>query len=350
MNGLRVGIVGATGAVGRDLLEVMAARAFPIAELRLLASARSAGERVEHQGARVLVQEASVAVLAGLDVCFFSAGAAVSRALAPAAAAQGVLVVDNSSAFRMAPDVPLVVPECNADVLDAIRVAGDRGTGAIVANPNCSTIILCVALAPLHRAVGVEKVVVATYQAASGAGTRAVDELHQGTRARLAGESFTPSVLPQSLAFNLFPQVDVFEPDGYTKEEDKMRNETRKILGLPDLAVEATCVRVPVERCHCEAVTVQLARDLAPDAARSLFAASPGLVVVDDPAARRYPMPSTSTRADAVAVGRVRQSRVFANGLTFWLVGDQLRKGAALNAVQIAEAVFGFGDAVRPRL
>ncbi len=333
MSGLRVGIVGASGAVGHDLLEVLRARAFPLATLRLFGSARSAGSRLAFAGEQLVVEEATPAALAGLDVCFFSAGAAVSRALAPAAAKRGAVVVDNSSAFRMDADVPLVVPECNADALAHIP----RG---IVANPNCSTIILCVALAPLHRAVGVERVVVATYQAASGAGARAVEELRQSTRARLAGEPFAPSALPQSLAFNLFPHVDVFLDSGYTKEEDKMLHETRKILAAPELAVEATCVRVPVERCHSEAVTVQLREDLTPDAARALFARSLGLVVVDEPAAERYPMPSTSTQQDAVAVGRVRQSRVFTPGLTFWLVGDQLRKGASLNAVQIAEAVF----------
>ena len=330
MSGLRVGIVGATGAVGHDLLEVLAARAFPVASLRLFASPRSAGGELPFRGARIPVEAAEPDALAGLDVCFFSAGAAVSRALAPAAAAHGALVVDNSSAFRLDPDVPLVVPECNPGALADVP----RG---IVANPNCSTIILCVALAPLHAAAGVVRVVVATYQAASGAGARAVEELRAGTRARLAGEPFTPQVLPQSLAFNLFPQVDVFQADGYTKEEDKMLHETRKILGVPDLALEATCVRVPIERCHSEAVSVQLARAVRPDEARALFARAPGLVVVDEPAAGRYPMPSTCTRQDAVAVGRVRSSRVFEPGLAFWLVGDQIRKGAALNAVQIAE-------------
>jgi len=341
VSGLRVGIVGATGAVGHDLLEVLARRAFPLAELRLYGSARSAGTRVEHAGARLVVQEATPAALDGLDVCFFSAGAAVSRALAPALARRGTLVVDNSSAFRLDGDVPLVVPECNAEALASIP----RG---IVANPNCSTIILCVALAPLDRAAGVERVVVATYQAASGAGARAVAELREGARAHLAGEPFAPAVLPQSLAFNLFPQVDAFEADGYTREEDKMLKETRKILGSPGLAVEATCVRVPVERCHSEAVAVQLSRPLSPAAARALFASAAGLALADDPTRKLYPMPVTSARSDAVAVGRVRASRVFSPGLSFWLVGDQLRKGAALNAVQIAEAVFARGRGAGP--
>jgi aspartate-semialdehyde dehydrogenase len=332
VSGVRVGIVGATGAVGRDFLEVLAERRFPLRALRLFASARSAGQRCDFNGETLTVEEATPAALAGLDVCLFSAGASVSRALADAAVRHGAVVVDNSSAFRMDPDVPLVVPECNAGALARLP----RG---IVANPNCSTIILCVALAPLHRACGLRAVVVSTYQAASGAGARAVDELFAGARARLEGRSFAPEVLPQSLAFNLYPQVDVFQADGYTREEDKMLFETRKILGLPELAVEATCVRVPVERCHSESVAVQLEREVTPEAARELFAQAPGLVVEDDPSQRLYPMPSTSTRRDAVAVGRVRPSRVFAPGLAFWLVGDQLRKGAALNAVQIAEAL-----------
>lgn len=333
MTGLRVGIVGATGAVGHDLLEVLATRAFPMRTLRLFASERSAGSVVEFGGERLRVEAATAPNLAGLDVCFFSAGGGVSRALAPAAAAHGALVVDNSSAFRMDPDVPLVVPECNPQALTDVP----RG---IVANPNCSTIILCVALAPLQRAVGLERVVVSTYQAASGAGARAMAEMYDGVRAHLAGEPFTPKVLPQSLAFNLFPQVDVFMPDGYTREEDKLLLETRKILALPQLLIEATCVRVPVERCHSEAVAVQTARAITPAEARALFARAPGLEVIDEPAAGRYPMPRTSARRDAVAVGRVRPSRVFEPGLSFWLVGDQLRKGAALNAVQIAEARF----------
>ena len=333
MTGLRVGIVGATGAVGHDLLEVLASRALPIRTLRLFASERSAGARIEFGGEQILVEAATAPNLAGLDVCFFSAGGSVSRALAPAAAAHGALVVDNSSAFRMDPDVPLVVPECNPQALADIP----RG---IVANPNCSTIILCVALAPLQRAVGLARVVVSTYQAASGAGARAMAEMYDGVRAHLAGETFTPKVLPQTLAFNLFPQVDVFMPDGYTREEDKLLLETRKILALPELPIEATCVRVPVERCHSEAVAVQTRTAVTPADARALFAQAPGLEVTDEPVAGRYPMPRTSARRDPVAVGRIRQSRVFDPGVSFWLVGDQLRKGAALNAVQIAEAKF----------
>lgn len=333
MSAPRVAIVGATGAVGEDLLRVLEQRRFPLAELRLLASPRSAGRTMTFRGEDLPVQALSVEALRGVDLCLFSAGGGTSREWAPRAVAAGAVVVDNSSAFRMDPAVPLVVPEVNPAALAAHR--------GIVANPNCCTIILVLALAPLHRAAGLRAVQVATYQAASGAGRRAQEELLQGTAAVLRGEEFTPQVLPHSLAFNLFPRVDSFQPDGYTKEEDKMRDETRKILGLPDLPVEATCVRVPVERCHSEAVAVSLQRELTPDAARAVLAAAPGILVEDVPAESRYPQPRPMAGRDEVAVGRIRPSRVFQPGLSLWVCGDQLRKGAALNAVQIAEALGG---------
>jgi aspartate-semialdehyde dehydrogenase len=225
--------------------------------------------------------------------------------------------------------VPLVVPEVNGDS------AGDHA--GILANPNCSTILLVLALAPLHRAAGLRRVVVSTYQAASGAGQRAVEELREGTRAALDGRAFTPEALPHDLAFNVFPQVDAFEPSGYTREEDKLLHETRRILDLPDLAVDATCVRVPVERSHSESVTVELERALSPDEARAILSDAPGIEVIDDPVACRYPQPIRMSGRESVAVGRIRASRAFPGGLSFWLAGDQLRKGAALNAVQIAE-------------
>lgn len=330
MTGKRVAIVGASGAVGREMLAVLAARKFPVASLRLLASPRSAGRRVPFAGEEVPIEALGSDSFAGIDVALFSAGAAISRAVAPQAVAQGAVVIDNSSAFRLDPAVPLVVPEVNAATL--------RGHRGLISNPNCSTILLALAVWPLHRAVGVRALVVATYQAASGAGQQAMLELRAGQAALLAGtRAPQPSALPQVLANNVFPQVDVFQPDGYTREEDKLQFELRRILGLPDLPVEATCVRVPVERCHSEAVTVALQSALSPEAARSLWQAAPGLVVVDEPAAGRYPMPNVQSGIDAVAVGRTRRSRVFDPGLTFWLSGDQLRKGAALNAVQIAE-------------
>lgn len=329
MTGCRLAICGATGAVGQDLLAVLAARQFPLRSLRLLASPRSAGTQLPFAGEMVPVEPLGADSFRGIDVAIFSAGGSVSREFAPRAVAAGAVVVDNSSAFRMDPAVPLVVPEINATAL--------RGHRGLIANPNCSTILLALALGPLHAAAGLEAVVVSTYQAASGAGQRAIGELRAGMAALLAGEPFAPQVLPQVLAGNLFPQVDVFQPDGYTREEDKLQNETRKILGLPGLPVEATCVRVPVERCHSESVTVRLQRPLSPAAARALLGSAPGLELVDEPAQHRYPMPLAMAGRDPVAVGRIRSSRIFDPGLTFWLVGDQLRKGAALNAVQIAE-------------
>lgn len=325
-----VAIVGATGAVGLEFLAVLAARRFPLRELRLYASPRSAGQRLPFAGESLPVQPLSPAAFAGIDVALFSAGGSVAREWAPRAVAAGAVVVDNSSAFRLDPEVPLVVPEVNAQAVRAHR--------GILANPNCSTILLALALWPLHRAAGLRSVVVSTYQAASGAGQQAMLELRSSLAAVLGGQAPpAPRALPQPLAFNVFPQVDVFQPDGYTREEDKMLFELRKILGLPELRVDATCVRVPVERCHSESVAVELARPLAVADARVLLAGSPGLELVDEPAQQRYPMPIEQAGRDAVAVGRLRAGRVFAHGLTFWLVGDQLRKGAALNAVQIAE-------------
>jgi len=329
MSGRAVAIVGATGAVGQDFLHVLAARNFPLASLRLLASPRSAGQRLAFRGEPLPVEPLGPDSFRGIDVALFSAGGSVSREWGPQAVAAGAVVVDNSSAFRMDPSVPLVVPEVNPEA-----VALHRG---IVANPNCSTILLVLALWPLHKAAGLRAVVVSTYQAASGAGQQAMLELRDSTAAALRGEPFAPKALPQPIAFNVFPQVDVFLPDGYTKEEDKLLYESRKILGLPALAVDATCVRVPVERCHSESVTVQLERPLSVDAARQLLAGAPGVELCDDPAQKQYPMPVRMAGRDPVAVGRLRVSRVLQPGLTFWLAGDQLRKGASLNAVQIAE-------------
>jgi aspartate-semialdehyde dehydrogenase len=250
VNPRTVAIVGATGAVGKDLLAVLAARNYPLRQLRLYASARSVGQRLQFRGESLPVEALGRDSFRGVEVALFSAGSSTSREHAPLAVASGAIVVDNSSAFRMDPNVPLVVPEVNA--------AAARGHRGIIANPNCSTILLVLALWPLHRAAGLRAVVVSTYQAASGAGQQAMLELRETTAAALRGETMPPRVLPQSLAFNLFPQVDVFMPDGYTKEEDKMQFETRKIMALPALRVDATCVRVPVERCHSESVAVQL--------------------------------------------------------------------------------------------
>ena len=330
MSARSLAIVGASGAVGQEFLAVLAARRFPIRSLKLFGSARSVGQRVGFAGESIPIEALAPGAFRGVDVALFSAGGAVSRQWGPIAVADGAIVVDNSSAFRLDPAVPLVVPEVNAEAL-----AGHRG---LIANPNCSTILLVLALCPLHRAAGLRSVVVSTYQAASGAGMQAMLELRSSLQATLAGEPPPPPrALPQPLAFNVFPQVDVFQADGYTKEEDKLLFETRKILGLPALPVDATCVRVPVLRCHSESVAVELERPLEVAAARALLATAPGLELVDDPAQQRYPMPLAQAGRDAVAVGRLRAGRVLTNGLTFWLAGDQLRKGAALNAVQIAE-------------
>jgi aspartate-semialdehyde dehydrogenase len=326
-----VAIVGATGAVGQDLMAVLASRNVPLRSLRLLASMRSVGERRTFRGESLPVEILGPESFRGVDVAIFSAGASVSREYAARAVAAGTIVIDNSSAFRLDPKVPLVVPEVNSAALN--------GHCGIISNPNCSTILLVLALSPLHIEAGLEAVVVSTYQAASGAGQLAMLELRSGMRAMLADEPFEPKVFPQQLAGNVFPHVDVFQADGYTREEDKLRDETRKILGLPQLPVEATCVRVPVERCHSESVSVRLSRPLLPAAARALFASAPGLLLCDEPQQNRYPMPLTMAFRDPVAIGRIRVSRVFENGLAFWLSGDQLRKGAALNAIQIAELV-----------
>jgi aspartate-semialdehyde dehydrogenase len=332
MNARHVAIVGATGAVGREFLDVLAARRFPLRSLRLLASPRSAGQCLPFGGEMLPVEALGPDSFRGVDVALFSAGGSVSREHAARAVAAGAVVVDNSSAFRLDDGVPLVVPEVNAAAL-----SGHRG---LIANPNCSTILAALALWPLHRAAGLRAVIAATYPAASGAGQQAMEELRTSTAAVLRGElAPAPRALPRSLAFNVFPQVDVFQPDGYTREEDKLLYELRKILGLPQLQVDATCVRVPVERCHSEALVVDLERPLAVDEAAAVLAAAPGLEFVPAMAEPPYPMPRERSGRDAVAVGRLRRGRVFAHGLTFWLVGDQLRKGAALNAVQIAEQV-----------
>ncbi len=332
MNAPRLAIVGATGAVGLEFLAVLAARGTPLRELRLYASPRSAGMRLPFRGEQLLVSPLTGDAFVGIDVALFSAGGATAREWAPRAVAAGAIVIDNSSAFRMAPDVPLIVPEVNAGALTAHR--------GLIANPNCSTILLALALWPLHQAAGLCRVIVSTYQAASGAGQQAMLQLREELAAALRGEPVPPPrALPQTLAFNVIPQVDVFQADGYTREEDKLLFELRKILSLPTLAVDATCVRVPVERCHSEAVAIELARPLAVEQARAILAAAPGLELIDEPANGRYPMPLPQAGRDAVAVGRLRQGRAFANGLTFWLAGDQLRKGAALNAVQILETM-----------
>jgi aspartate-semialdehyde dehydrogenase len=327
-----VGIVGATGAVGHELLAVMEQRGYPVDELRLFASPRSAGQRLAWRGKEHTVEALDAKRLGSCDVVFFSAGAGVSKEWAPKAVEGGAVVVDNSSAFRMVEGIPLVVPEVNPQEIP-------RGP-AIIANPNCTTILLVVVLQPLHRAFGLKRVVVASYQAASGAGAQAMAELEAQTRAILAGEPEpAPKKLPQPIAFNLFPHIDVFMPDqgDFTKEELKVVLETRKIMGLPKLPVVSTCVRVPVRRAHSEAVFLELERPVDVRKARAALAEAPGVKVVDDPAKNRYPTPREADGGDDVLVGRLRQDPTVESGLALFLSGDQLRKGAALNAVQIAE-------------
>lgn len=332
MSAPRIAIVGATGAVGQEFLTVLTEREFPLRSLKLLASPRSAGKQMTFRGEQITVEALGDDSFRDVDIAFFSAGGSTSKQYAPKATASDCIVVDNSSAFRMDENVPLIVPEVNR-----AAIAGHNG---ILANPNCSTIILVLALQPLHAAAGLRSVVVSTYQAASGAGQRAMDEMYAAAKAVLDGTPPpAPDALAQSLAFNLFPQVDVFMDDGFTREEDKMLYEVRKIMGLPELDVDATCVRVPVARCHSESVAVHLDEQLSVADAQALLGKAPGLQLVDDPQAQVYPMPSDYAGRDEVAVGRVRSGRVFNPGLTFWLVGDQLKKGAALNAVQIAEAL-----------
>ena len=329
-----VAIVGATGAVGVELMQCLESRNFPLSRLRLLASARSAGQRLPFRGEDLVVEELTEDSFAGVDIALFSAGATISRKFAPIAVAAGARVIDNSSAFRMDADVPLVVPEVNP----AAMSAGD----GIIANPNCVAAIMTVALAPLHRAHPVRRLQVATYQAASGAGAAAMQELRDATAAALAGEPFTPTVLPHPYAFNLFSHNAEVDPEsGYNGEELKVIAETRRILDLPELPVGITCIRVPVLRAHAMAVTVEFDEPVAPEEARALIEAGAGLRLVDDVAANHFPMPCEVTGREEVLVGRIRRDLGDPSGrsLSLFIVGDQLLKGAALNAVQIAETV-----------
>lgn len=335
MAGYRVAIVGATGLVGQEFIRVLEQRNFPVAELRLFASDRSAGRRLKFRGEELPVLETSEEGFRGVELALFSAGAEVSREWAPVAARAGAVVVDNSAAWRMDPEVPLVVPEVNPE-----DVAWHRG---IIANPNCSTIQMVVAINPIHRVNRIRRVVVATYQSVSGSGSAAIDELRAQSEAVLRGEVVEPSVYPHQIAFNLVPHIDRFYEDGYTKEELKMLQETRKIMHEPDLPVSATCVRVPVFIGHSEAVHLELSEPMSPAEARRILAQAPGVVVVDDPARNLYPMPRDAAGRDEVFVGRIREDKALEPGLAMWVVADNVRKGAALNAVQIAEELIRRG-------
>lgn len=324
-----VAVVGATGAVGETILRILEERKFPVRTLRLLASERSAGRRLRFQEEEVPVEPLTAEAFRGIEIALFSAGAIRSKEFAPAAARAGAVVIDNSSAFRMDPEVPLVIPEINPE-------ATFRHKG-IIANPNCTTIVMLMPLKPLHDHARVRRVVATSYQAVSGAGAKAIEELKRQVMAWVKGEPFTAEVFPHPIAFNVLPQVDVFLENGYTREEMKLVNETRKILGDERIEVSPTTVRVPVFRAHSVAVNVETERPVSVATARELFAAFPGLRVLDDPSRLEYPMPLTVAGTDECYVGRIRQDLSRENGLNFWAVGDQLRKGAALNAVQIAE-------------
>ncbi|MEM6447401.1 MAG: aspartate-semialdehyde dehydrogenase [Cyanobacteria bacterium P01_D01_bin.123] len=326
---LRVAILGATGAVGAELLQLLAERDFPLASLKLLASDRSAGTPLTFRDRVITVEATSAESFADVDLVLASAGGSTSKAWAKTAIAQGAVVIDNSSAFRMDPDVPLVVPEVNPEDAKSHR--------GLIANPNCTTILMLVALYPLHRVSPIQRIIAATYQSASGAGAKAMQELEEQARDVLAGQPANPQVFPHPIAFNLFTHNSPLNDLGYCQEEMKMLNESRKMLHAPDLRVSATCVRVPVLRAHAEALNVEFAQPLDRDRARTILADAPGVTLIEDWYNNRFPMPVDVSGKDDVAVGRIRQDLSHPNCLELWLCGDQIRKGAALNAIQIAE-------------
>jgi len=329
-----VAIVGATGAVGVELIRCLEQRAFPLAELRLFASARSAGRTLEFRGQALAVRELGEDSFAGVDLALFSAGGATSRRFAPLAVRAGATVIDNSSAFRMDPQVPLVVPEINPHTIRTHR--------GIIANPNCSAIISITPLWPVHRSNRIRRLIIATYQAASGAGAAAMAELRESTRAYLEGRPYQNKVLPHPYAFNLFSHNTRIDPvSGYNEEETKVIEETRKIFADPELRISATCVRVPVLRAHSVAITLECERPITPAEVRELMGAAPGVKLVDDPERNYFPMPIDASGQDAILVGRIRQDLSDPSGcsIALFVAGDQLLKGAALNAVQIAEAL-----------
>ncbi len=328
--GYRVAIVGATGAVGRELLQVLQERAFPVDTLRLLASKRSRGETLEFNGDKITVEELRRTSFTGIDLAFFSAGAGVSREFVPRAVKSGAVAIDNSSAFRYKDAVPLVVPEVNPE-----DVSSHRG---IIANPNCTATIAAVVLSPLHQEFTLKQVIISTYQAASGAGSKAMRELENHSRSRLVGITLEPKEFIHPLPFNIIPHIDDFEDNGYTREEMKVVWELRKMFHESSLAISVTAVRIPVFRAHSEAITIHTSKKVSADAVREILTKSRGVDVVDEPEKNRYPMPISATYKYNVEVGRIRQSLIFdGKGIDLFVSGDQLLKGAALNAVQIAE-------------
>ena len=324
-----VAVVGATGAVGVEMIKTLEKRNFPVGELTLLASARSVGKTLPFRGKEITVKELTKDSFAGIDIALFSAGGSISKEFAPIAAKAGCVVVDNSSYFRMDPSVPLVVPEINA--------ADVKNHKNIIANPNCTTAITLMALYPLHKAFGVKRIFASSYQAVSGTGAKAIEELERQVSEIVAGRPVTKEVYPHQIAFNVLPHVDSFLPSGYTKEEMKMENEGRKIMNHPGFRASVTCVRVPVYRAHSIAVSAEFEKPVSVEAAREVLKKAPGLDVVDDPEKKEYPLPLYAAEKYNCQVGRIRTDCALDNGLCFWVAGDQLLKGAALNAVQIAE-------------
>ena len=325
----RVAILGATGAVGTELLELLKSRHFPLANLKLLASPRSAGTTLEFRGEKLVVEAVNEQSFREVDIVLASAGGSISRAWAETAIAAGAVMIDNSSAFRMDSTVPLIVPEVNPEA-----VAGHRG---LIANPNCTTILMAVAVYPLHQIQPIKRIVASTYQSASGAGARAMEEVKTQAQAILNGQEPKSEILPYPLAFNLFPHNSKLNEQGYCEEEMKMVNETRKIFGTNDLKITATCVRVPVLRAHSESINLEFESPFDVAHARKILSQAPGVKLVDDWQANYFPMPIDASGKDEVLVGRIRQDLSNPNGLELWLCGDQIRKGAALNAIQIAE-------------
>ncbi|HON07618.1 MAG TPA: aspartate-semialdehyde dehydrogenase [Verrucomicrobiota bacterium] len=326
---LNIAVVGATGAVGVEMIKTLERRNFPVRKLTLLASARSVGKTLKFKGSDIPVQELKKDSFKGIDIALFSAGSNISKEYAPIAAKEGCVVVDNSSAFRMDDNVPLVVPEINA--------ADVKLHKGIIANPNCTTAITLMALYPLHKAFFVKRIFASSYQAVSGTGAKAIEELRRQVKQIVNGEPVTVEVYPYQIAFNVLPHIDVFLPNGYTKEEMKMENEGRKIMHHPSFKASVTCVRVPVYRSHSIAVSAECEKPVTAEMAREVLNKAPGLDVVDDTVNKRYPMPLFTSEKDNCEVGRIRKDCAFDNGICFWVSGDQLLKGAALNAVQIAE-------------
>jgi len=324
-----VAVVGATGAVGIEMIKTLEKRKFPVGKLTLLASARSVGKKLPFKGKDIAVAELTKDSFKGVDIALFSAGGSISKEFAPIAAKAGCVVIDNSSAFRMVDSVPLVVPEVNPEDVKLHK--------GIIANPNCTTAITLMALYPLHKAFGVKRVFASSYQAVSGTGAKAIEELKRQVSQIVSGQPVTKEVYPHQIAFNVLPHVDVFLPTGYTKEEMKMENEGRKIMHHPGFRASVTCVRVPVYRAHSIAVSAEFEKPITVEAAREVLKKAPGLDVIDNPEKNEYPLPLYVTEKYNCQVGRIRKDCAMDNGLCFWVAGDQLLKGAALNAVQIAE-------------